>query len=182
LDGWGVYRWHGVSVPADVVLSPGSITVARIDAEKNAEVRRVMLERFGASRYILESGTQAISEDRYGRLYRREIQGDEPIVMVRVINSTPEGTWTPSLCEICGREAVEWCAPCAQAEIAPGRLVPELRDGVPYHKEYWLRVHPELRPMLPDGSLGQPQALTAHAAVASTFGLRAEEYHPDVET
>lgn len=47
---------------------------------------------------------------------------------------------------------------------------------------YWLKVHPELRPLLEDGSLGQPQALTAKNAVASTAGLRGEEYAPEVQT
>jgi hypothetical protein len=49
-------------------------------------------------------------------------------------------------------------------------------------KVYFLRVHPECRPMLRDGSFGERQELTAHAAVASTFGLRAEDYHPHAES
>jgi hypothetical protein len=49
-------------------------------------------------------------------------------------------------------------------------------------REFWRRVHPELRPLLGDGQLGEPQALTAHNAVASTYGLRGEEYAPAVET
>jgi hypothetical protein len=48
-------------------------------------------------------------------------------------------------------------------------------------KDYFLRVHPQLRPMI-DGGLGDPQPMTARNAVASTFGLRGEEYHPTVET
>lgn len=49
-------------------------------------------------------------------------------------------------------------------------------------KEYMLRVHPELRPMLDGGQFGEPQALTAHNAVASTFGLRGEQYAPIMES
>jgi hypothetical protein len=39
-----------------------------------------------------------------------------------------------------------------------------------------------LRPILPDGSVGAPQPLTARNAVASTFGLKGAEYIPNVET
>lgn len=48
-------------------------------------------------------------------------------------------------------------------------------------KDYFLEVHPELRPITEDG-LGEPQLLTAKNAVASTFGLRGEEFHPLVES
>lgn len=52
-------------------------------------------------------------------------------------------------------------------------------DGT--YKKYTIRVEPELRPMLDDG-YGEPQQMTCHNAVASTFGKRGEEYHPDIET
>jgi hypothetical protein len=48
-------------------------------------------------------------------------------------------------------------------------------------KDYFLRVDPALRPLRADGS-GEPQALTARNAVASTFGKRGEEYELAVET
>ena len=48
-------------------------------------------------------------------------------------------------------------------------------------REFWRRVHPELRPLLRDG-LGEPQAMTAHNAVASTYGLRGEQYAPLEQT
>ena len=53
-------------------------------------------------------------------------------------------------------------------------------------KTYFLQVHPELRP-LPDIEedeldYGRPQELTALNAIASTFGLRGEEYQPHIET
>ena len=89
-DGYALYRWHGVTIPDDVVLHPESLTVARIDAENNAEVRRVMLERYGEARYLQDSGTKQVQRDKWGALYRKEIPGDEPLVMVRVLNSTPE--------------------------------------------------------------------------------------------
>jgi len=89
-DGWGLYAWHGTRVLAQVILSPESLTIAQITAEQNAEVRRVMLERFGQDRYIRESGAILLHQDDWGQLYRAEIVGDEPLVMVKMVNSTPE--------------------------------------------------------------------------------------------
>ena len=89
-DGYSLYRWHGVTVPDDVIMHPETITVAHIDGETNAEVRRVLMERYGESRYLADSGVSPIHTDGYGTLFRKEIPNDEPLVMVRVINSTPE--------------------------------------------------------------------------------------------
>jgi hypothetical protein len=50
------------------------------------------------------------------------------------------------------------------------------------HRHFFLRVDPELRPIFPNGSFGGPQKFTARNAVASTFGLRGEEYGPALET
>ena len=46
-------------------------------------------------------------------------------------------------------------------------------------KTYFLPVHPENRPLLQNGQLGEPQKLTAKAAIASTFGLTEDQYEPD---
>ena len=87
--GWGVYAWHGVRVPDDIITAPQGITPQRIDAEQNAEVRRVMLERFGTARYLLETNAQVVDKGARGTLYRRELAGDEPLVMVQVLDATP---------------------------------------------------------------------------------------------
>lgn len=94
-DGTKFYAVHGVLVPWDIIEKPETITVARIDAETNAEVRRVMLGRFGIARYVRESGANVVHSDtdQYGRsrrLLRRDVPDDEPIVMIEVTNSTPE--------------------------------------------------------------------------------------------
>jgi hypothetical protein len=56
-------------------------------------------------------------------------------------------------------------------------------------KDYFLGVHPELRPLPPLGTDAwewfrnhSPQALTARNAVASTFSLTGEQYSPDIQT
>ena len=98
-DGWALHHVHGVAVPEYVIERPQEINAAKIDAERNAEVRRVMLERFGTERYMRESGAAVIAELpdthamvglRGARLIKRELPDDEPIVMVDVVNSSPE--------------------------------------------------------------------------------------------
>jgi hypothetical protein len=95
-DGWGVYAWHGARVPKEVILEPEKITVKDIDSEENAEVRRVMLTRYGEGRYLIDSGAEILDEDvdiqgHERKLYKKPMEApEEDIVMVRVINSTPE--------------------------------------------------------------------------------------------
>jgi len=105
-----------------------------------------MLERFdgGTERYFRELGAKPVHEDQFGRLYRAQMPGDEDLVVVEVVNSTPEpdGSW----------------------------------------KHYTLRCEPSLRPLLADGRMGEPQELTARNAVASTFGMRGENYAPACQT
>jgi hypothetical protein len=40
------FYWHGVYVPDYVIMRPAEISVAKIDAEADAEVRRAMIERY----------------------------------------------------------------------------------------------------------------------------------------
>jgi hypothetical protein len=95
-----IYFWHGVMVPAFVVVRPDWITIQHIDTETNAEVRRVMIERYGIERYIRDAGATIVHSDldQYGRtrrLLRRELANDEPVVMVEVTNATvePDGSF-----------------------------------------------------------------------------------------
>jgi hypothetical protein len=143
-DGTALYSIHGVRVPRSVVERPESITVARIDAETNDEVRRVMVDRYGSERFLRDSGAKKVQQDKYGSLYERTFQSGQPAVFVHLVNSTPEA------------------------------------DGS--RREFWRRVHPELRPLLGDGQLGEPQKMTARNAVASTYGMTGQEYAPVAET
>lgn len=89
-DGFALHAWHGMPVPADFGAAMIGLTAERIRQEKNAELRRVMLEHFGLERYLADSGAQPVQRDETGRLWRIELPDDEPIAMVEVVNSTPE--------------------------------------------------------------------------------------------
>lgn len=100
-------------------------TAHHILNQPNVEIHRVMLERFGETRFMDELGAQAYHQDDFGVLYRVDIPNDEPLVMVNVKD--------PST-----------------------------------NRQYFLRVPPTIQ--------------TAHAAVAWTFGMTANQYKPDMET
>jgi hypothetical protein len=98
-DGWGIYAVHGVRVPADIIEDRTSITISRIANEQNSEIRRVMIDLYGAKRYLTDSGAKVIQRlpaDHYivglrtAQLLWRDVPNDEPIVMLDLLNSTPE--------------------------------------------------------------------------------------------
>jgi hypothetical protein len=89
-DGFRIYSWHGATISERVIDNPESLTVEDIENQRNAEIRRVMIERYGMERYIRTSGAREIHSDETGVLYRKEFLNDEALVMVKVINSTPE--------------------------------------------------------------------------------------------
>jgi hypothetical protein len=89
-DGWGLHAWRGMPIPAAVAAQLPHLTVEQIRDEANAEVRRVMLEHFGFDRYLRASGARELGRDETGILWRVELERDEPLVMVEVVNSTPE--------------------------------------------------------------------------------------------
>nr|WSX53071.1 hypothetical protein OG409_31615 [Streptomyces sp. NBC_00974] len=89
-DGFALYAWRGMPVPADFLSELEALTPERIREEENAELRRVMLEHYGYDRYLAESGAEPVHRDDTGILWRMPLPGDEDVVMVEVVNSTPE--------------------------------------------------------------------------------------------
>jgi hypothetical protein len=125
-DASALYAIHGVRVPWTIVEHPESITIAQIEAEQNAEVRRVMIDRYGQGRYLMDAGAKKIGSDDYGILYRKDVPNDEPIVMVKVVNSTaePDGTYKDYFLRVpptvkTAREGVAWSFGKTEAEYEP---------------------------------------------------------------
>ena len=86
-----IYFWHGVFVQKSVICNPESITLQGIQSEKNAEVRRVLIERFGEVRYLEESGLEPIaSDEKFGTIYTEIFNAGRPICRLRVVNRSPE--------------------------------------------------------------------------------------------
>jgi hypothetical protein len=87
-DGFEEYYWHGIQLKPEDYSSP--IQTFRIDGETNVEIRRALIEKYGQASYLLDSKAIKIHEDDFGVLYRKDLPGDEPIFMVKVVNSSPE--------------------------------------------------------------------------------------------
>ena len=96
-DGMGIFAWHGTRVPEWIIISPESITVDDIFKEENAEVRRVMMERFGFRKFgqsLIESGKAILVDESvvWGERvkYYHYNDGNVTIGFVHVINGTIE--------------------------------------------------------------------------------------------
>jgi len=160
-----LYFWHGVLVPAFVVVRPDWITLDHISSENNAEVRRVMIERYGQQKYITDSGAALVHEDECGKLYRKDLDDDEPLIMVRVLNPTPEADGSLSEAEA---RATFGDLVVDQNLTTMARIGFAAKLEKPRFKEYFLRVPPDIE--------------TAREAVAWTFNVAPENYIPSVQT
>ena len=89
-DGFALCAIHGVWVEEDCVLHPERISVERIEGEHNVEVRRVLIGLYGHARYLTDSGATLVQQDARGKLWRKRRSEDTDLVMVEVVNATPE--------------------------------------------------------------------------------------------
>lgn len=65
-DEWGVYAIHGVRIPDDrsyIVTDPKRIKVEEINKEQNAELRRIMIERYGWHKFLDDSKADVVQMD-----------------------------------------------------------------------------------------------------------------------
>ncbi|WP_436532437.1 DUF6745 domain-containing protein [Actinoplanes sp. HUAS TT8] len=125
-DGYGLWAWRGMPIPVSLAAELPTLTVERIRQEENAEIRRVMLEHFGYERYLGEAGARQIGTDEAGKLWRLELPGDEPLVMVEVVNSTPEPDGTSRVYWLrvppatrTAREGVAWTFGLTEEDYRP---------------------------------------------------------------
>lgn len=83
-DGFEIYHWHGYRLPIGkewIIADKSRIAPALIDAEENAELRRVMLEIHGFERYVAARGATLVGEDinhdQPRRLLKMNVKGEE---------------------------------------------------------------------------------------------------------
>jgi uncharacterized protein DUF6745 len=62
-DGWSIFATHGVRHEGWFVLNPELITTEKIAAESNIEIRRIMIDKMGHTKYLHETGAQVIDVD-----------------------------------------------------------------------------------------------------------------------
>lgn len=125
-DSYKLCSWHGVTVPPSIICDPESITIESINKEVNLEVRRVLIERYGQSRYLRDADAVVIDRDECGTLYMCTFPDDEPLMMVEVKNATPEpdGSYKNYFLRVPpqmsgARQAVAWTFGMTEKEYAP---------------------------------------------------------------
>ena len=62
-NGIGLYFSHGQKIPGWIVISPEKITIDHIQKEMNMEVQRVMIEKYGVSRYLMDIKADIVDMD-----------------------------------------------------------------------------------------------------------------------
>jgi hypothetical protein len=109
-------RWRGVPVDERIAFHPESITVEEVLGERNAERRRVLLDRFGYERFMTAADAEVLDTDHDAggerRLLRVRLEGDEPLVCVAVCCPSTGRQYllrVPPGMKTC-RQAVAWTA------------------------------------------------------------------------
>ncbi len=122
-DGYKVFAVADLITPRRYLENPQSLTISDIDREGNIEKRRGLLELYGTARYLTDAKAELIHKDEFGELYQVQIPDDEPLTMVKVINSTiePDGTYKTYFLRVpphmtTAQEAVAWTFSIQNAE------------------------------------------------------------------
>ena len=99
-DGAALYSVHGVRVPAWLIERPERLSWKLIATEQNAEVKRVMIERYGVARYVADAGGKVLDQCpadhpllglRGARLLSLPTESyEQPLTVIELVNSTPE--------------------------------------------------------------------------------------------
>jgi hypothetical protein len=97
-SGWSWWHWHGLEVAQYMVEEPQRISLATIEGVNSPELRRILIDRYrdgeeiqGAAAYLRDAGATRLNHDpAFGTLWCRDLDRDEPIVMVEVVNRSPE--------------------------------------------------------------------------------------------
>lgn len=184
VDGYKNYFIHGVRVNKKVILSPETLSGEEVLTERNAEVRRVMIERLGHSKFISLVKPKVLDEDkdRLGkprRLIQVDLNDDEPMTLVEMVNSTPETSGQP--CKQCRGDEEDFTPPYANSQphrmlkstvcgvcYGTGRVILREKNGDPIFKNYVLRVPPDVK--------------TCAEAISWSFSFDVKTYIPLVES
>ena len=84
-DGTGIYATHGVVHPAWITEKPEWITLEKIDVEENADIRQVMIFKYGEERYLTDSGAKVVHVDEV------EIKGGVDGKIIRALMRDKKG-------------------------------------------------------------------------------------------
>ena len=86
-DGWSLYHWHGVNVPAHWIEQRDTLTASEIFKEQNAETRRAGCEIIGWDRVLDGIDAKLLDDDgdpQIGALYEGQVPGATKCTFLRV--------------------------------------------------------------------------------------------------
>lgn len=83
-------QYRGYPAVQDIIARRKSIPFEVILTIPNVTIRRDAIQRYGFERLVKEKRAEKMAEDDFGILWRVPQRGDEDMVFVEVINSTPE--------------------------------------------------------------------------------------------
>jgi len=86
--GKGFHYWRGVHVRDAVGENTDALNPRRFLTWRNAEVRRVAIERYGFDRLIRERRARLVSKDRFGKLWHLKSEAEQ-FAFVEVVDATP---------------------------------------------------------------------------------------------
>lgn len=102
-DNWAYFCVHNIEIESDIILGLTPVTPDLIDSQPNQEVKRILMELYGFDKYIETTGAELIDSsiyksadsdgfvhDREIWLYKKDVKGSNPMMFVKVINSSPE--------------------------------------------------------------------------------------------
>ncbi len=114
-DGWSLYAIHGSFVSERLVMHPDEVGLEDLPLDENLEVLHATIELLGHERFLAAAKAQLVQEDDFGRLHQIQFHDYEPLLMVEVVNATPDpdGTVRRHLLRVppeteSAHEAVAW--------------------------------------------------------------------------
>ena len=115
LGGIGLH-WRGVPIDERIAFRPEELGIDEVLEERNAEVRRVMLERYGFEAFMQAAEAEVLDADRdpggERKLLRVPLERDEPLVCVSVFCPSTARRYflrVPPTVTTC-RQAIAWTA------------------------------------------------------------------------
>lgn len=87
-DGYAIYAIDGVVVPEKVVMQPETLTIKEIEGEENAEIKRIMINRYGVGKYLSDIGAEVVDVDT---VTVNKFDGKDAVAMPRALMRAKDG-------------------------------------------------------------------------------------------
>lgn len=89
-DGWAIYAWHGMRLPAEIIEKRDSMTTAQILGQENVEIRRAMMEIYGQGRFAQDAGAKVadVSKEHGAELMVLPLPADDPERILKAMRLT----------------------------------------------------------------------------------------------